>query len=151
MLGTVWTNGDTMKHPPSDNDPSLNQLSKLPLARLRNLFRELLCAEPPARIARAFLEGNVAWALQAQQRGEDPVSLRSTLLKAASRTRPNGTTYKPGTRLVREWRGQTHEITILDKGYQWQGRCYRSLSEIARHITGARWSGPRFFGMMQRS
>jgi hypothetical protein len=54
--------------------------------------------------------------------------------------------YKPGTRLIREWRGQTHEVTVLDEGYEWQGVRYRSLSPIARAITGSRWSGPRFFG-----
>jgi hypothetical protein len=54
---------------------------------------------------------------------------------------------KPGTRLVREWRGRTHEVLVLDDGFAWQGRHYRSLSAIARKITGTAWSGPLFFGL----
>ena len=55
---------------------------------------------------------------------------------------------KAGTRLVREWQGTLHEVIVLDRGYLWKGKTYRSLSEIARSITGARWSGPRFFGLL---
>ncbi|MDF2367761.1 DUF2924 domain-containing protein [Sneathiella sp.] len=53
----------------------------------------------------------------------------------------------PGTRLVREWRGNTHMVDIEENGFVYQGKSYRSLSAIARTITGARWSGPRFFGV----
>ncbi len=137
------------RHP--DNIPSPQALGDLPLAELRDLYRVWVGSEPPPRIARAFLEGNVAWALQAHRRGEDPASLRQALLKAACRPKGGKAAYKPGTRLIREWQGQTHEVTVLDKGYRWQGRWYRSLSEIARHITGTRWSGPRFFGLARGS
>jgi hypothetical protein len=58
-----------------------------------------------------------------------------------------GTPSTPGTRLIREWHGQTHLVDVLEKGMLYQGRTYRSLSEVARVITGARWSGPRFFGL----
>ena len=54
---------------------------------------------------------------------------------------------KPGTRLVRQWRGQVHLVSVEAKGYEYQGASYQSLSEIARLITGARWSGPLFFGL----
>lgn len=54
---------------------------------------------------------------------------------------------RPGTKLIREWRGRTHEIEVLTDGFAWSGRRYRNLSEIARSITGTRWSGPRFFGL----
>jgi hypothetical protein len=57
---------------------------------------------------------------------------------------------KPGTRLVREWRGVTHTLLIHTDGIEWRGRRYRSLSVVARTITGARWSGPRFFGLRQQ-
>ena len=57
----------------------------------------------------------------------------------------------PGTVLVRKWHGVTHRVTALEKGFEWKGRCYRSLSEIAREISGARWSGPRFFGLKARA
>ena len=54
---------------------------------------------------------------------------------------------QPGTRLVREWNGRTHVVEVVDKGFIWEGDRHRSLSAIARAITGARWSGPRFFGV----
>ncbi len=54
---------------------------------------------------------------------------------------------KPGTRLIRRWKGEMHRVTVLDHGLDYRGRHYRSLSEIAREITGTRWSGPLFFGL----
>ena len=61
-------------------------------------------------------------------------------IKAASKL-------KPGARLVREWNGSTHVVEVVDGGFIWNGERYSSLSAIARAITGARWSGPRFFGL----
>jgi hypothetical protein len=54
---------------------------------------------------------------------------------------------KPGSRLLRQWRGETHEVFVTDSGYEHRGVRYRSLSEIARKVTGTRWSGPAFFGL----
>jgi hypothetical protein len=63
---------------------------------------------------------------------------------ATIRARPE---LKPGTRLVREWQGRTYDVLVLDDGFSWQGTRYRSLSAIARKITGTAWSGPLFFGL----
>jgi len=57
---------------------------------------------------------------------------------------------RPGTRLVREWRGVTHTVLIHADGIEWRGQRYRSLTIVARKITGARWSGPRFFGLRRQ-
>ena len=57
---------------------------------------------------------------------------------------------KPGTKLVREWRGETHTVLVLEDGFEGKGEHYRSLSSIAREITGTHWSGPRFFGLKRR-
>src|SRR5439155_9070176 len=65
---------------------------------------------------------------------------------AAIRLRPQ---LKPGTRLMREWQGRTYEVVVRDGGFSWQGTQYRSLSAIARKITGTAWSGPLFFGLKQ--
>jgi len=65
---------------------------------------------------------------------------------AAKRFRPQ---LKPGTRLIREWQGRTYEVVVRDDGLSWQGMQYRSLSAIARKITGTAWSGPLFFGLKQ--
>ncbi len=54
---------------------------------------------------------------------------------------------KPGSRLIREWRGEVYRVTVLDDGFDWRGTRYANLSQIARAITGARWSGPLFFGL----
>jgi hypothetical protein len=56
----------------------------------------------------------------------------------------------PGTVLTREWAGTTHKVLVLEDGFNWNGRIWRSLSEIAFRITGTRWSGPRFFGLKRR-
>jgi hypothetical protein len=56
-------------------------------------------------------------------------------------------TFKSGTKLIREWKGKVHEVIVAGDGYVWAGKHYRSLSQIARSITGTRWSGPRFFGL----
>jgi Protein of unknown function (DUF2924) len=66
--------------------------------------------------------------------------------EAAKRFRPQ---LKPGTRLIREWQGRTYEVAVLDDGLSWQGTHFRSLSAIARKITGTAWSGPLFFGLKQ--
>ena len=58
--------------------------------------------------------------------------------------------FKPGMRLIREWQGRTHEVTVLEEGFQWNGKSYRSLSAIARAITGTRWNGHVFFGLKSR-
>ena len=65
---------------------------------------------------------------------------------AAKRFRPQ---LKPGTRLMREWQGRTYEVVVLDDGCSWEGARYRSLSALARKITGTAWSGPLFFGLKQ--
>jgi hypothetical protein len=59
-------------------------------------------------------------------------------------------TFKPGVRLVREWRGRAHSVLVLEDGFEYQGQRHRSLTEIARQITGAHWSGPRFFGVVPK-
>ncbi len=64
---------------------------------------------------------------------------------------PRAIVLDPGARLIREWNGVTHTVDVTDDGFEWQDQRYGSLSEIAREITGARWSGPRFFGLNGRA
>jgi Protein of unknown function (DUF2924) len=61
-----------------------------------------------------------------------------------------GPRIKPGSRLVREWHSRTHTVCVTDEGFEFQGKTYRSLTQIAFDLTGAKWSGPRFFGLTQR-
>jgi hypothetical protein len=77
--------------------------------------------------------------------GVDPDAVLAKSARVAPRT-----VVKPGTRLVREWHGQTHTVLVYADGVEWRGQRYRSLSVLARQITGAHWSGPRFFGLTSR-
>jgi hypothetical protein len=102
--------------------------------------------KPPKYVSRRLLELSAAWHLQCRMCGGPGRELRR-LLRRGSRSEGGNPSIKPGTRLVREWNGRTHHVEVLDKGFRWNDRTYRSLSSIAKAITGAHWSGPRFFGL----
>ncbi|EWS54643.1 MULTISPECIES: DUF2924 domain-containing protein [unclassified Methylibium] len=88
----------------------------------------------------------LGWQLQMAERlgTSAPDRLLRSLRRSAG---PSSSTVAPGTRLLREWQGRTHQVTVLSSGYEWNGQTYRSLSAIARSITGTAWSGPLFFGL----
>jgi hypothetical protein len=72
------------------------------------------------------------------------------MLRSTDRVAPDpGITLKSGARLVREWHGRTHTVTVTDDGFDYAGTTYSSLTKVARAITGTRWSGPRFFGLVR--
>lgn len=84
--------------------------------------------------------------------GGNAAAGRSTVTGPSHGARhPTVVRVKPGTRLLRTWQGKTHEVLVTDTGVLWRGRPYRSLSEVARTITGQRWSGPLFFGLKRRA
>ena len=99
----------------------------------------------------------IAYRLQeSAHRGASKVTRRRLMTLAAEfetggTIAPPGPKIKPGSRLVREWHGRTHTVCVTDDGFEFQGKSYRSLTKIARDITGAQWSGPRFFGLKKRS
>ncbi len=146
----VWTNGG-MEAEPAETLPELEALAALTATELRGLYETLFTRRPPSRASADFLRGNVAWAIHARRLKEDPAVLRNKLIKAGDTTIPSRQAHSPGTRLTREWQGDTYEVTVLKRGYLWQGRTYRSLTEIATRITGTKWSGPRFFGLTKRA
>ena len=128
--------------------PSLIDLKISPVSELRACYEAIFNVPLQQRVSADFIKGNLAWVIQAKQQKQNPKLLREKLFKKAHcATIKHKTSYQPGTRLIREWQGQTHEVTIMDKGYLWQGKQYRSLTAIAQDITGTRWSGPRFFGL----
>lgn len=131
--------------------PTLDTIASCPVSVLHGLFEEFLHYSPPKRASAVFLRGNLAWVVQAINDGNEPSDLRKEMLKVATASiSGNRIQHQPGTRLVREWQGEIYEVTILEKGYRWQDRHYQSLSRIAGEITGAHWSGPRFFRMMKK-
>ncbi|TWX73826.1 DUF2924 domain-containing protein [Colwellia sp. C1TZA3] len=103
---------------------------------------------PPVKAQKEFLLGNISWHIQAQSIVKNASELRQKIVRSVSKHKASSKfTYKPGTRLIREWHGTSHEVTIEATHFVWQKRKYKNLSEIAREVTGTRWSGPRFFGL----
>jgi hypothetical protein len=145
-----------MTDAPTDPIPArLAALKTMPLPELREQWRALFGAEPPG-CNRRHLESRLAYRIQELAYGglkPETVKRLEALGEqlagpGASRRRGRGVD-RPitGMRLIREWRGVEHAVTVLPEGYEWQGRPYRSLSAVARAITGTRWNGLVFFGL----
>jgi hypothetical protein len=116
---------------------------------LAKLWSDLIGGDVPASMSRPMQRRFLAFELQAKVEGGLPAPLRARLDRiAAGEERTPSPTLQPGARLLREWNGTTHVVDVLAEGFLWNGHSHRSLSAIARAITGARWSGPRFFGML---
>ena len=140
----------------------LAQLAVLPsktTPELKQLWRELYDREPPP-YNKPFLVKRLAYRVQELAYGGLSARAEAKLdrLIAEEEARLNGKLPKnrgdrpiAGTRLIREWKGVEHAVTVLADGYEYQGRRYKSLSAIARAITGTRWSGPAFFGLRNHS
>lgn len=144
---------------PMDHDSAkpgrlkLSALSAADLAELQAIYTTTIGQAPPRWASRAFLEGNLAWALQTQAMRCDPHVLRRKLLEGFNVGSTAKSRYhcQPGTRLIREWQGQTHEVLVGQDDYLWRDQRFSSLSRIATEITGVKWSGPRFFGLKRRA
>jgi hypothetical protein len=108
---------------------------------------------PPSHISRPILIRAIGYRMQERVLGGLKPATRRLLQRVAEEARAGGRVMatprvlKPGTRLLREWQGVTHEVIVLENGVLFRGKRHRSLSEVARTITGSRWSGPRFFGL----
>ena len=129
-------------------------LAKASIRDLRQRLKILYGKEPSGYIGRSFVIRAIAYRLQEQAFGGLKPSIRRLLARVAEETAAGSSPKsrsvrkaEPVTILVREWQGNTHRVTVLGDGVSFKGKCYRSLSEIAREITGSRWSGPRFFGL----
>jgi hypothetical protein len=122
---------------------------------LRLAWRKLHRTEPPFGISRDLLIRALAHQLQEQSYDGTGRALQRRLrtLTGAREKRGAssdlGAALKTGTTLVRQWRGHTHAVFVRDDGFEYEGQPYRSLSVIAKRITGAHWSGPRFFGLIK--
>lgn len=104
---------------------------------------ERVCKRPAPRLSADLLRLGVAYRLQEKSRGGlSRVSLSELTEKSVGRR-----AIKPGTRLVRSWNGRTISVEVEEEGFVFEDRHYPSLSAIAREVTGAHWSGPRFFGL----
>jgi hypothetical protein len=132
----------------------ITALSKTSIKDLRQRLKTLYGKEPSGHIGRSFVIRAIAYRLQEKAFGGLKPSTRRLLARFAEETAAGSSPKSPsvrkvesGTILVREWQGNIHRVTVLGDGVSFKGKRYRSLSEIAREITGSRWSGPRFFGL----
>jgi hypothetical protein len=141
----------------ADLDAKLAALAAMDTVALKREWRRLYRTQPPTHIRRDLLVLAIAWKLQVKAHGGLTAAQRRRLAAIAKDPKKNGgpsdsagIRIKPGSRLVREWRGETHHVLVLEDGFEWNGQRHRSLSQVARRITGAHWSGPRFFGLKPR-
>jgi Protein of unknown function (DUF2924) len=123
-------------------------------SQLRDSWRSLYRTEPPKRVDRSLLILAITYRMQENAFGGLKASTYRLLMRAAENVAASrgievdsNRTAKPGTVLVREWGGVTHQVTVQEHGMVFRGERYFSVSEIARLITGTRWSGPLFFGL----
>lgn len=110
-------------------------------------WTKLIGRPPPERLSRSMMARILACELQWRACGRSRAQMLSKLdraIAAAGSTKPKAAA---GARLVREWNGRRHVVDVIEDGYLWRGERWRSLSAIAKEITGVKWSGPRFFGV----
>jgi hypothetical protein len=145
-------------------------LDTLDITTLQNRWRELYKVPPPFKVRSGFLRRAIAYRLQETLYGGLKTSTKKELRRIAEAARlnrshsggrrpkggsdvvaallPRRKVLSAGTRLLREWNGTTEVVDVLDIGFGWRGKTYRTLSAVAVAITGTKWSGPKFFGLV---
>lgn len=133
----------------------ISELEHLPLEKLREKWEALFNARPPVTANSRQLIVRLAYRIQELVYGGLSAEARDRLEQLAEArmgASPKNTSRKtnrpiPGTRFLREWNGERYEVTVLERGFEYQGRAYQSLTAIATAITGTKWNGPSFFGL----
>lgn len=135
----------------------IKALKKLSLSALRQKWVELFKTLPSKSARSDYLIRAIAYHLQVKELGglspgsakrlKQAVQDYKATSEVALKPKPLINILHPGARLLREWQGRTHEVLVLEQGFQYRGEKHQSLSVIARKITGTHWSGPRFFGL----
>jgi hypothetical protein len=143
----------TRHHELSQRIAALNELTA---QQLREGWRRLYRGQPP-RLSRDLLMRTIAYRMQELAYGGLSKAAQRKLVALTRELRRKGTivvtpdaSLRPGTRLVREWRGRTHTVVVTEDGFEYAGKAFPSLTKIAHAITGAHWSGPRFFGLVRK-
>ncbi len=138
-------------------DKQLTELTTMPPAQLRAAWRDTF-KSPSPDIGPDLLRRGIANRLQERVHGSMTGATKREIEKLRKRVERTGKaghmhaiSLKTGTRLVRSWNGISYHVLVCNDGFEFEGRHYASLSHIAREITGAHWSGPRFFGLKKRS
>jgi len=135
---------------------ALARLPELDLGELRQQWLALYKTKASPHLSRELLLRAVAYRMQELALGGLRSEQQRQLRQFAEQLKESGATrirprlgLQPGTRLLREWQGRTYEVLVRNDGFSWQGAHYRSLSAVARTITGTAWSGPLFFGLKE--
>jgi hypothetical protein len=133
-------------------------LDAMSLVDLRAAWTERLGGELPKLRTRELMALALAHRLQIRAHGDLPGSSKRRMAELARRFREDrgymptpGPNLRPGTTLMKEWRGVRHEVWVLEEGFSYLGQRFGSLSEVAQHITGTKWNGRVFFGLKERS
>jgi len=140
---------------PNSVETQLETLPSLPRGHLAQLWHQLFHCVPDPKIRKPAMIQFLAYRIQEQAYGSLSTTSERRLRQLAEAVARNSNPepfrrIPPGTRLVREWQNQVHLVNVESRGYEYRGVRYRSLSEIARLITGTRWSGPLFFGLKNK-
>ncbi|MEM9438199.1 MAG: DUF2924 domain-containing protein [Pseudomonadota bacterium] len=115
---------------------------------LLQLWQQVFGGPAPKGLSQSLLRRFLAFELQTRRQGVLSTKVQKALKKdGGAEPKAQTAALKPGGRLLREWNGTTHVVDVTKDGFIWKGETWRSLSAIAREITGAHWSGPRFFGL----
>ena len=141
----------------SDVEAEIAGLLDRSTRELRMAWCKLYRTEPPLGLSRDLLIRALAYGLQERGHGGPTAALRRRLRRLVGDVEKGALSAsadvvpKTGTTLLRAWRGQIHTVLVSENGFEYEGQCYRSLTVIAERITGAHWSGPRFFGLTKRA
>jgi len=150
-------NNRARKPSPSDIESEIVALLDRSTQELLLAWRKSHRAEPPFGMSRDLIIRGLAYELQQRAHGSPNLALRRRLqilvaaLEKGARSVDPGLVLKAGSTLVRQWRGRTHTVLVGENGFEYEGQRYGSLTVIAERITGAHWSGPRFFGVTRRA
>ena len=141
----------------ADIEARITALEALTTADLQIEWRRLYRPTPPTRLSRDLLIRGVAYRVQERAHGGLSLGIRRRLRSLSEASDPRrgaavvpAITLKPGAKLVRQWHGHMHTVSVLADGFEYRGEHYPSLTRIARRITGVHWSEPVFFGLKRR-
>lgn len=133
---------------PDAVEAEIERIQSLRPDEVRALWRETFGREVPKALTRDLLVRTLCWQIQEKAFGGlSPAMLKLLASYAKGKPVDRLRYLKPGTEIVREYRGERHTVVISGEGFSWRGKVYPSLTAIAREITGANWNGPRFFGL----
>ncbi|MCC0025080.1 MAG: DUF2924 domain-containing protein [Hyphomicrobiaceae bacterium] len=128
----------------------LDQIEAMDRPELARAWEGMFNTSPPGKISQRLMRHMLAFEVQCRKHGGLSATLKRQLVavrEGKTISPAVSSRLEPGARLIREWNGVSHVVDVVEGGVMWRGSKYRSLTAVAREITGAHWSGPRFFGL----